>query len=159
MQRDTEVSRLIVTDRWHTAIPMELSREPSMRTFGVVMLLGFGVLGGLSVLGWWRRAQEWRLVFGVVLGFTGLTVFVWSLISPRSLPPVYRAWMELGLRIGAVMTTVLLTTIHLIIVTPVGRLMRAKSGDPLDRTLSRGPGTYWRRRGGAPMPDDYKHMS
>src|SRR5690242_20086861 len=138
MRHDTEVSSLIATDRWHEAIAQKSTGEPSMRTFGLVMLIGFGLLGTLAIIGGVRRSQEWRLGLGVVLVAVGLTIFAWSLISPRTLPAVYHAWMSFGLRIGTLMTGFLLTVVYLVIVTPVGWLMRMTSRDPLDRTLAGG---------------------
>ena len=130
-----------------------------MRLFGVVLLIGFGLLGGLALWSYESGGAEWRRVVGWALIITGGTVFVWSLISPRTLPPVYRGWMKFGQAIGNVVSTILLSALYFVVFFIVGRLMRLTGTDPLDRTIARGPGTYWRKHSGRGAPADYAHMS
>lgn len=130
-----------------------------MRVFGIVILCGFGLLGFLSYLGWARTGAVWRLYLAVLLFVVGITVFVWSLLSPNTLPPVYRAWMRFGQSIGAVVSSVLLALTYFVVATPVGLLMRMSGNDPLDRSLSGSLPTYWKTRNWKSDSDSYTHMS
>ena len=130
-----------------------------MRTFGLVMLVGFGVLGTLSLLTWRRTGAEWRHVAGLLFLAIALVVFVWSLVAPTTLPPVYRAWMSFGQGIGAVVSTVLLTILYVLVVAPIGFIMRLTGTDPLDRRVTRDAASYWRAHEGRGSRDQYLHMS
>ncbi len=130
-----------------------------MRIFGVVLLVGFGILGGLALWSYGSGGAEWRRVVGWTLISLGTIVFLWSLVSPRTLPPVYRAWMKFGQAIGTVVSSVLLSVLYFVVFFLVGRLMRLTGTDPLDRTVRRGAGTYWRKHAGRSAPADYAHMS
>ena len=130
-----------------------------MRVFGVVMLVGFGVFAALS---WWtsrRGGAEWRAALAMVLAALGAGLFVWSLVAPRQLQPVYRGWMAFGQGLGAIVSGALLTIVYYLVVTPVGWLMRATGTDPLSRA-SRGAGeSYWVAHPARPERDDYTHLS
>ncbi|MDQ6888356.1 MAG: SxtJ family membrane protein [Gemmatimonadota bacterium] len=150
---------LIRTDRWASSLAQDSGKGPSMRIFGVVMLVGFGVLGGLSLLTWRRTGAPWRLVAGYILVGLGGAIFLWSLVAPRSLPPVYRAWMALGQGMGTVVSTVLLGVLYYVVVTPVGLLMRVTGTDPVERRVTRGDGSYWKVHDKPDAAADYEHMA
>ncbi|HUF28140.1 MAG TPA: SxtJ family membrane protein [Gemmatimonadaceae bacterium] len=155
----SEISPLIQRDRWASAIPAKAVKPPSMRIFGLIMLIGFGILGGLLLWSWSRTGSQFRLGAGSALVGVGVLLFLWSLLSPGTLPPVYHAWMKFGMGIGTVVSTVLLSVMYFVVVMPVGLLMRLTGTDPLERRLSRGPGSYWRAHAAPGGPDDYTHMS
>ena len=134
-------------------------KPPSMRVFGLVMLIGFGLLGGLALWSWRETGSTWRVVVGTILVSLAVVIFLWSLVAPRSLPPVYRAWMAFGQGIGHVVSTVLLSVLYFVVFTIVGVLMRMSGTDPLERKLSRGAGSYWRKHAPPSTPADYAHLS
>ena len=159
MAERTEVSPLVLRDRWSGALAAPLEKPPSMRVFGIVLLVGFGLLGGLAL--WSGRAadSEWRIVVGYILLSLGTIVFLWSLVSPRTLPPVYELWMRFGQGIGTVVSTVLLSVLYYVVFVIVGGLMRVFGTDPLDRRIERSSASYWRRHAPPSKPADYAHMS
>ena len=165
MHPRSDVSPLVLKDRWTAALERPAEKPPSMRVFGLVMLLGFGVLGGLLLWGWYRTQSSndpgglWRLVIGAALVSVGALIFLWSLVAPRSLPPVYRAWMTFGQWLGTLVSTLLLSAAYLVVVAPVGLLMRATGTDPLERRIDRRAPSYWRNHVGPRPPADYTHMS
>lgn len=159
MAERSDVSRIIEGDRWSGAIPIAPSKPPSMRVFGLVLLIGFGLLGGLALWSWRETGSTWRLVIGALLVSMGSIVFLWSLVSPGTLPPVYRAWMRFGQGIGTVVSTILLGVLHLVVFTVVGGLMRVFGTDPLSRRIDRAAGSYWRRHAPPSAPADYVHLS
>lgn len=159
MHDRTDVSPLLVDDRWASVLPPRPDTPPSMRVFGIVMLVGFGVLGGLLLWGWSRSGGAWRLYGGSLLVSLGLLVFLWSLVAPRSLPPIYRAWMRFGQGLGTIVSTILLGLAYYLVVTPVGLLMRLTGTDPLQRTVQREARSYWHSHAPPRPPSDYEHMS
>jgi|SRR3954462_1875782 hypothetical protein len=152
-----DVAPLSLKDRWASSISGHRPKPPSMRIFGLVILCGFGLLAFLSYLGWARTRSTWRLDLAVLLAVVGSAVFLWSVVSPRTLPPVYRAWMQLGQSIGAVVSTVLLGLTYFAVAAPVGLVMRLSGNDPLERSAS--GESYWKQRTWQSDSDSYQHMS
>ena len=159
MSERSDVSPLVASDRWARSLDAKPVKPPSMRVFGLVILIGFGLFGGLALWSWRDSGTTWRLVVGTVLVSLAVVVFVWSLAAPKSLPPVYDAWMRFGQAIGAVVSTVLLTALYFIVFTLVGGLMRLFGTDPLERNLDRGAASYWRKHAPPSEPGDYAHLS
>ena len=159
MHPRTDVSPLLVKDRWAPVLQAPAEKPPSMRVFGLVMLIGFGVLGGLLLWGWLAEQTTWRLYAGALLMSLGVLIFLWSLVAPRSLPPVYRAWMAFGMKLGTFVSTILLTAAYFVVVAPVGLIMRLTGTDPLDRAVRRDAASYWHPHAAPRPPSDYEHMS
>jgi len=159
MAERSDVSPLVKSDRWSGALSAPVEKPPSMRVFGLVMIVGFGLLGGLALWSWRETGSTWRLVVGSVLVALGVLIFLWSLVSPRTLPPIYRGWMRFGQGIGTVVSTVLLSVLYFVVFTLVGLLMRLVGTDPLERKLARGSGSYWRKHAPPSAPADYAHLS
>jgi hypothetical protein len=154
-----DVSPLIRGDRWAASVSPPASKPTSMRVFGVVMLIGFGAFAALS---WWtyrRTGVRWRATLAIVLALPALGLFVWSLVAPRRLQPVYRAWMAFGQGLGAIVSGALLIVVYYLVVTPVGWLMRATGTDPLSRATKRAGESYWVALPTRPDRDDYTHLS
>jgi saxitoxin biosynthesis operon SxtJ-like protein len=159
MTERTQVAPLVAGDRWAGALAGPQEKAPSMRLFGIVLLVGFGLLGGLSLWSYRAGGAEWRLVVGWALIAIGSIVFLWSLISPASLPPVYHAWMRFGQGIGTVVSGILFSVLYFVVFFVIGRLMRLSGTDPLDRRIDRGAGSYWRKHAPRSTAADYAHMS
>ena len=159
MQTTDQTAPLIIADRWATALEPRTEKPPSMRVFGLIMLVGFGVLGGLLLWSWTRNAGAWRLTLGSTLVTLGAVVCLWALVSPRTVTPVYHGWMRFGLGLGTVVSTVLLSLLYFIVITPVGALMRLTGTDPLERKLDAAAASYWTTHARPAGPDDYVHMS
>jgi len=159
MPEHTDVSPLLPRDRWSRAIVPRTPKPPSMRVFGLIMLIGFGVLGGLLLWSWSRNGGDWRLVLGGILVTIGVVVCIWALASPRTVGPVYDGWMRFGRALGTVVSTVLLSVLYYVVLTPVGWLMRLTGTDPLERKLDAAVASYWKPHARPAGPDDYVHMS
>jgi hypothetical protein len=155
----SDVSTIIESDRWAGALNTAPVKPPSMRVFGIVLLVGFGLLGGLALWSWSDNGATWRLILGTLLVAIGAIVFLWSLVSPATLPPVYRAWMRFGQGIGTIVSTIMFTVLYFVVFTIVGGLMRLFGTDPLDRKIERGAGTYWHKHAPPSTAADYAHLS
>lgn len=115
------------------------------------------MVGGVFILiGAWLAYRGHRWAPAPLGG--GLVLAVAGWFMPRRLVTVYRAWMALALVLGLVVTTVLLTLVFCLVVTPAGWLARLKGKDFLHRRLDRSAATYWEVRPRAPArsPQDYE---
>ncbi|MBK1723206.1 SxtJ family membrane protein [Thiocystis violacea] len=63
-------------------------------------------------------------------------LMLWGLAAPRSLRPVYRGWMRLGLLMSRVTTPLILTLVFFLVFVPAGLIMRLAGNDPMKRRLS-----------------------
>ena len=96
----------------------------ALREFGVVMLVGLGVIGGLT---FWRGRHEvayalWA--FGAVSGVLGLT-------GTRIALPFYWGWMSIGFLLGNIVGRALIVVFFYGVITPMGLAMRLLRRDRL----------------------------
>jgi hypothetical protein len=97
-------------------------RQFAMTTAGMVAVL-FGLF-----LPWLLKAA-WPLWPWVIAGILAL----WGLIAPRSLRPIYRGWMRLGLLLSRITTPLILGLVFFIVFVPAGFIMRLFRHDPMRR--------------------------
>jgi hypothetical protein len=114
------------------------SGAPDLRKFG--LLVGT-VLCGLGLLFWIRHKP-----FFFYLLAPGLFLIVLGAIWPRSLRWIYVGWMTLATLMGIVVSTILLTLLFYLLVTPIGLLARAFGQDFLSQKLNPNATTYWLAR-------------
>lgn len=125
-----------------------VNRNPSredLRSFGLVMLCGLGVIGGLiwcygGAAGWrwgWQGDAGQRLA--ITLWGLGAAVTAITLTSVSLGRPIYVVWMTAAMWMGMVMVPVFLTVLFVVLL-PVFSLIRF--ADPLRMKLKKG-GTYW----------------
>ncbi len=121
-------------------IPARLSPAEGRR-FGLQVGLAFVVLAALSRWRGHSAAPAVLLALGVGLLGGGLLV-------PGRLGGVYRAWMRLALAISKVTTPILMGLIYLLVVTPIGLVLRLTGRRPLARAPT--APTYWVTRSAEP---------
>lgn len=109
-----------------------------LRNFG--LLVG-GVLFALALWWWWRG--RWGYVFFLA---PSLALMVAGAAWPRSLRYLYIGWMTLGIVMGVVVSTILLTLLFYFLVTPMGLIARLMRKDFLHRRLEPDAKTYWMKR-------------
>ena len=121
------------TERW--ASPPATRTSGSLRKFGFIMAVAFGLIGGLLL---WRGRDWATWLLRIAAAFALLATVV-----PRALAPVERGWLWVGERIGGVVTIVLLTVVFFVVITPIGVLKRLVSGDTMGLRLDPKATTYW----------------
>jgi hypothetical protein len=130
-----------------------VNKNPStkeLHKFGVAMLIGFWIIGALLFFA--PFLKTWDVLALEVTGTrTQLTAFglqalgvglcVLSFTWPAGAKPVYIVWMTAGIKIGTVMTTILLTALFVLLLPVFSIIVRFS--DPLRKKLNRNSSTYW----------------
>jgi RsiW-degrading membrane proteinase PrsW (M82 family) len=108
-------------------------------------LLWFGPLFALfvGIVGWilMHRFAVHKAAY-VLWAIAAVLIVVYYLI-PAIRRPVYLGWMYAVMPIGWVISHALLTGIYLLLITPIGLLMRLVGYDPMKRRFDRSAETYW----------------
>jgi hypothetical protein len=89
-------------------------------TVGAALLL-------LAAAAWWRSRETPALVFGAL----GAVLVVAGAVAPGRLGPVHAAWMSLGQGIAKITTPIILGAMYLVVVMPLGALVRLAGRNPL----------------------------
>ena len=130
-----------------------INKNPStkeLHKFGVAMFVGFFMIGALLFFAPYLRT--WDVLALEVTGTTtqltafglqalGIGLCVLSYAWPAGAKPVYIVWMTVGIKIGTVMTAVMLTVLFLLLLPLFSIIVRL--GDPLRKKLKRSVSTYW----------------
>lgn len=114
----------------------KLNTQPSdLRKFG--LLVG-GVFVLLAALLWWRDKPA-----DVYFAGAGAFLIALGVICPRGLKWIYLGWMFLALILGHVVSTILLTLLYYLVISPIGLLARIAGKDFLSCRVTRETSTYW----------------
>jgi hypothetical protein len=118
---------------------LRLKEDPrEWQKFAAVM----GVVANLIVwMLWWRGLVP--IVVPLVVATLALTVLIAALIRPRRFRGFYRAGMTASYHIGQIAGKILLTAIFLLLVTPMGLLLRLMGKDLLALKRSPAAKTWW----------------
>ena len=107
-----------------------------LRRFGITTGAIVAILFGL-LLPWLlaRAFEPWPWVLAVVL-------WVWAILWPDTLRPVYRAWIGVGHVLAWINSRVILGAMFFLLVMPIGLVMRLMGKDPMARKISDELSTY-----------------
>lgn len=108
------------------------------RNFGF-LFAALGVLVGAYMV--WKGNQHALIAFGLAGVF-----FLTGLFIPCVLGPFYRTWMRFAALLAWVNTRILLTVFYIVIVTPIGLIMRLLGKDLLNQRIDRSVQSYWVKR-------------
>lgn len=110
-----------------------------LRSFGVSMLAGFGLIGLAFYLGWPFspnvKVAYGCWIFGFVSGILGLT-------GTKVALPFYWLWMGIAFIMGNIMSRLLIASFFYFMITPMGLFMRLIGRDKL-ALRRRTCDTYW----------------
>ena len=120
--------------------------EKTLRQFGWVALVGFGLV---ALLAW----QEWLIfafglgdarpmVAGGLLGL-GVLIALIALVYPKANKPFFLGLTLLAFPIGFVLSYVILSTLFFVIIAPMGIVMRLVGHDPMNRSIDPDAESYW----------------
>lgn len=131
---------------------IKTSNLPSNRTFG---LLFIGVFAVLALYGLWR---DWGLA--VIQAFFALSALLAgiTLFAPVFLTPFNKAWYQLGLLMGKVVSPLVLGAIFFVVITPVAFVIKLAGRDAL-RMRKQNVDSYWiDRQPPGPEPESFKEQ-
>ena len=124
----------------------------ALASFGKVFG-GFLVAVGLAllILSSNQTLALWILIPGSLILLAGIAM-------PRSLGVIYRIWMSLAAVLGALMSSLLLSLVFYLILTPIA-IVRRMSGWDMEHEPD-SPGSYWiGRKGGDYQPEHTEKQS
>ncbi|MCI5158627.1 MAG: sxtJ [Candidatus Electrothrix sp. AUS1_2] len=129
-----------------------LSRS-ELRKFGLILAGGFiGFFGLLIPLlkgrGIHLTSWPWLLAAGL---------FLVSLVAPKALGPLNRAWMFLGHILGWINTRIILGIVFILIFTPTALVFRLLGKDPMQRSFAAGQKSY-RISSRQPKPENLNRL-
>ena len=121
-----------------------------LRNYGFVMAVALAAIGALLL---WRGKEHYPVFFAVAAAF-----LLAALAAPVALKPIYRAWMALAGLLGWVMTRIILIAAFVVLLAPIGLLLRLCGKDLLDvRFKAAGRDSYWKERDSEkPRQRDYE---
>ena len=115
---------------------MDTSKK-AIRKFGLVIVIGLGVIGILISMKIHNiNVSQW--LWGI-----GFLFFILSFVLPSVLRPVYRLWMLLAYFIGGIVSRVILTVLFYVVLTPTGLVLRLFGKDVLDKKFEKNRESYW----------------
>jgi len=128
------------------------SKLPSERTFGLVFMGIFLIAAGYV----WHKGFS----SGWVEAFLGLALafLICTLVAPKVLRPLNKAWYQLGLILGRFVSPIVLGILFFIVITPVAFVMRLAGRDAL-LLKNRNVDSYWiDRKPPGPEPESFKEQ-
>jgi hypothetical protein len=123
----------------------------SDRNFGLTFAGFFAILAGLGV---WRGTQRWPYWLGAAVA-----VALVSLVVPRLLSPLNKAWTKLGLLLFKVVSPIVMGVLYVSTIVPIGLLRRAMGNDSLRLRFQPDAPSYWIPRDPpGPAPESMKNQ-
>ncbi len=112
------------------------------RAFAKSLVIGLPLVAlVLGTLGWFR-AHSWPVWTWWLAGI-GLAVGAVLWLLPQIARPFYVVWNGLGCSIGFVVSNAAVTAVYLLVITPIGLVLRLCGRDPLRRRFERERASYW----------------
>lgn len=105
-------------------------------------------------------ARRHGMTWGYALGACAALLVFLALVAPAILRAPADAWAVLGKLLGRVTTPILLTVVFIVIVVPLGLLMRLFGNDALRLRRDPKAATYWiERKRRTFEPSDFERLS
>jgi ABC-type uncharacterized transport system permease subunit len=112
------------------------TKSPSeLRRFGLALGAGLSVLGSILL---WRQKSAAPWILGVAA-----TLLLLAILSPRVLGPLERVFARVARVVTAALTYLVLTLTYLLVITPIGLVMRLLGRDPLGMKPAPDQPSFW----------------
>lgn len=109
-----------------------------LRKFGLLFAALGAVIAGLF---WWKGNAGWWIPAVCAVSFAAA-----GTVAPWILRPLYVPWMAFAKFLGWLNTRILLTLFFVLVITPVGLVIRLLRKDLLDERSRKSALTYWKPR-------------
>jgi uncharacterized membrane protein len=115
---------------------MHKMNKQKLRNFGLTIGSIVAILFGL-LFPWLfnNSSPTWPWVIAA-------TLWIWALILPATLEPIYHGWMKVGYTLGWINTRIILGIMFYTLFFLVGLLMKAISYDPMSRKIDKSIASY-----------------
>jgi hypothetical protein len=126
-------------------VKLRLKDDPrEWRKFGISSALVLALITGWLC---WRAVLAKPVAVGILAGLWGIALL--AIVRPRSLRGPYRLGMRVSHGMGRVIAPVVLSLVFLLVLTPLGLLLRLMGKELL--RLHRDPlaGSYWQEPSGS----------
>lgn len=132
----------------------EIEASPKkIKDFGWVMFAVLGILIPLFIsyrIGWDINTPM-LILFAISQFF-----LIPSIVLPRMMEPIYKAWMLLAILLGLFMTKVIITIVFILLMTPIGLIRKMFVRDPLNLKADKSATTYWVKKENTFSADRYE---
>ena len=112
---------------------------PSNRTFGILFI---GVFAILACYGYFN---DWQPEFVRINFILSAALLLVTVFFQRALTPLNKAWFQLGILLGCVVSPLVLGVLFFVVITPVALFMRLIGRDAL-RIKKQHVNSYWIER-------------
>ena len=106
----------------------------SNRGFGIVFFLVFLIIATYPLIND-DELRLWSLIISIVFLFLGL-------VNSKILNPLNKLWFKFGIFLGKIISPLVMGIIFVLIVTPIGLLLRLLNKDLLNLRFNNN-GSYW----------------
>ena len=123
---------------------------PQNRTFGLVFT---GIFFLIAAYNWLTDSAP---IYSQTFGGLSIVFLLATVIAPTVLAPLNKAWYQLGLLMGRVVSPLVLGVLFFVVITPVALFMRLIGRDAL-RIKKQHVNSYWIERDPpGPNPESFK---
>ena len=125
---------------------------PSERRFGAFFV---AVSAALAAYGIYKGWYVWLVALA---GAASAALLFATLVAPKALVPLNKAWFQLGILIGRIVSPIVVSILFFLLITPVAVVTRLFGRHPL-RLKRLSLESYWiDRQPSGPATDSFKHQ-
>ena len=110
----------------------------SNRSFGVVFFIVF------LILGFWPIKNGGEINIWLVT--ISLLFLILAIIKSKLLTPLNKLWFKFGIKLGSIVSPIVMGAIFFLVVTPIGIVMNVLGKDLLNKKQNKKIKTYWIKR-------------
>jgi hypothetical protein len=125
------------------------------RQFATNLIVGFPCVAAVLLVALRWRGGVWYFGAPLALAATGVGLGLILRVAPQIVRPFYVAWYAVACCIGWLIGNVALAAIYLLIVTPLGLIMRATRRSAIRKGFDRNAPSYWRDAETRDAPERY----
>ena len=116
---------------------MDKVKIGSNRSFGIVFFIVFFIVGTYPIF-FQSELRIWSLIVSIIFLLLGI-------INSRFLTPLNLLWFKFGMLLGRIVSPIVMGLVFFLVVTPTAYIMRLGKRDLLNKSYSKNP-SYWIKR-------------
>jgi hypothetical protein len=128
-------------------------RKKDLRSFGIIIFFAGLVIDAII---YWKHGLQAKSLF--IYSTLGSLFLITGLLIPNLLKPIHKIWMILAVILGFIMTKLIMTLTFILIVTPIGLLLKLSGKDLLNLKIKEKENTFWKDYQRVENKDRYTKM-